>query len=120
MMLQHVATLLGADIEEVRQRFPDNRSLLPIDVPPPCALSPAFVPPAPSPPFLPGLPNGPYPGSELANYNDPNFPAEPPSTSPSSLADSSMIVVIADGVQYFDGNEQEEQHDQPPLRRPSP
>jgi len=120
MMLQHVATLLGADIEEVRQRFPDNRSLLPIDIPPPRALSPAFVPPAPSPPFLPGSPNGPYPGSELANYNDPDFPAEPPSISPSSLADSSMIVVMADGVRYFDDDEQEEQNDQPPLRRPFP
>jgi len=34
MMLEHVANLLGTDIEEVRQRFPDNWSLLPIDVPP--------------------------------------------------------------------------------------
>jgi len=113
MMLQHVATLLGADIEEVRQRFPDNRSLLPIDVPPPRASSPVFVPPAPSPPFIPGSPIGPYPGIELAEYNDPDFPSEPPSASSSPLVDSSMIVVMADGVRHFDEGEEE-------LRRPSP
>jgi len=111
MMLQHVATLLGADIEEVRQRFPNNRSLLPIDVPPPRALSPIFVPPAPSPPFIPGSPIGTYPGSELAEYNDPDFPSEPPSASSSPLADSSMIVVMSDGVRVFEDDE---------LRRPSP
>jgi len=121
MMLEHVATILGADIEEVRQRFPDNRSLLPIDVPPPRALSPVFVPPAPSPPFFPGSPIGPYPGSELADYNDPDFPAEPPSTSPSPLTNSSMVVVIADGEQY----ENEEDWEQsgrrsPQLRRSLP
>ena len=111
MMLEHVANMLGADVEEVRQRFPDNRSLLPIDVPPPRPLSPVFVPPAPSPPFLPGSPIGPYPGSELAEYNDPNFPSEPPSTSFSPSAGSSMIVVMANGVRY----EEEEE-----LRRSSP
>jgi len=79
MMLEHVATILGADIEEVRQHFPNNRSLLPIDVPPPCAKSPVFIPSAPSPPYIPGSPVGPYPGSELAEYNDPDFPSEPPS-----------------------------------------
>jgi len=111
MMLQHVATLLGADIEEVRQRFPDNRSLLPIDVPPPWALSPVFIPPAPSPPFIPGSPIGAYPGSELAEYIDPDFPSEPPSASLSPSAQSSMIVVMTDGVKFFDDGE---------LRRPSP
>jgi len=111
MMLEHVATILGADIEEVRQRFPDNRSLLPIDIPPPRALSPVFVPPAPSPPFIPGSPIGPYPGTELAEYSDPDFPSEPPSAS--SIAESSMIVVMADGVKYFDEDEEE-------LCRPSP
>jgi len=111
MMLEHVATILGADIEEVRQRFPDNRSLLPIDIPPPRALSPVFVPPTPSPPFISGSPIGPYPGTELAEYNDPDFPSEPPSTS--STAESSMIVVMADGVRHFDEGEEE-------LCRPSP
>jgi len=112
MMLQHVATLLGADIEEVRQRFPDNRSLLPIDVPPPRALSPVFVPPAPSPPFIPGSPIGPYPGSELAEYSDPDFPSEPPSASFSPPARPSTIMVMADGVQFFNDDEE--------LQRPSP
>jgi len=119
-MLEHVATLLGADVEEVRRRFPDNRSLLPIDIPPPRALSPVFVPPTPSPPFLPGSPAGLYPGSELAEYNDPDFPSEPPSVPMSPSTDLSMIVVIADGVRYFDSDEQEEQHAQPQLRRLSP
>jgi len=89
MMLEHVSTILGVDIKEVRQHFPTNRSLLPIDVPPPRPLTPIFVPPAPSPPFLPGSPPGPYPGSELAEYNDPDFPSEPPSASLSPSASSS-------------------------------
>jgi len=117
MMLEHMSTMLGVDIEEVRRRFPNNRSLLPIDVPPPCALSPVFVPPAPSPPFIPGSPAGPYPGSELAEYVDPDFPSEPPSTSLSSPTNKSMIVVFADGVRY--GLEEEETQDAP-LRRSSP
>jgi len=121
MMLEHMATLLGADIEEVRQRFPDNRSLLPIDVPPPHALSPIFVLPAPSPSYIPGSPIGPYPGTELAEYNDPQFPSEPPSVSPSPLAETSMIVVMSDGEQYE--NEEDWRQDgqcQPQLRRSSP
>jgi len=112
MMLHHVATLLGADVEEVRQRFPDNHSLLPIDVPPPCASSPVFIPPAPSPPYIPGSPVGLYPGTELAEYNDPDFPSEPPSTSFSPPAHPSTIVVMSDGVQFFE--------DEGELHRPSP
>jgi len=112
-MLQHVATLLGADVEEVRQRFPDNRSLLPIDVPPPRTSSPVFIPPAPSPPYIPGSPIGPYPGSELAEYNDPDFPSEPPSASFSPPARPSMIVVMADGVQFED--EEELRHSSPRI-----
>jgi len=121
MMLEHVSTMLGVDIKEVRRRFPDNHSLLPIDVPPPRALSPAFIPPAPSPPFLPGSPAGLYPGSELAEYNDPDFPSEPPSAALSPSANSSMIVVIADGEQY-ENEEQWEQSVQrhPQLRHSSP
>jgi len=121
MMLEHVLTILGVDIEEVRSRFPDNRLLLPIDIPPPCASSPVFVPPAPSPPFLPGSPVGPYPGSELAEYNDPTFPSKPPSTSPSSPTDSSMIVVMAEGEQ-FETEEDWEQSGQclPQLRHSDP
>jgi len=121
MMLEHVSSLLGVDVEEVRQQFPDNRSLLPIDVPPPRALSPVFVPPAPSPPFIPGSPAGPYPGSELAEYVDPDFPSELPSASSSPPVNSSMIIVEAIGEQY----KNEEQWEQrilrhPQLRRSSP
>jgi len=105
MMLEHVSTILGVDIEEVRQQFPTNRSLLPIDCSPPRASSPVFIPPAPSPPFIPGSPIRPYPGSELAEYNDPDFPSEPPSASFSPLVHSSMIVVMADGVQLKDNKE---------------
>jgi len=100
MMLEHVSNMLRVDIEEVRRRFPDNRSLLPIDVPPPRTLTPVFIPPAPTPPSFPGSPIRPYPGSELAEYNDPDFPAEPPSTSSSPPTNSSMVVVIAEGEQY--------------------
>jgi len=116
-MLEHVSNMLGVDIEEVRRQFPDNRSLLPIDVPPPRALSPVFVPPTPSPPFFPGSPIGPYPGSELAEYNDPDFPAEPPSISASPLTNSSVIKVIADGVRFMD---EEELMDEGGLQCPSP
>jgi len=121
MMLEHVANLLGADIEEVRQRFPDNRSLLPIDVPPPRTLMPVFIPPTPSPPFIPGSPAGPYPGTELAEYNDPQFPSEPPSVHSSPLTNSSMIVISSEGEQY-ETEENWEQSGQrlPQLRRPSP
>jgi len=100
MMLEHVATILGANIEEVRRRFPTNHSLLPIDVPPPRPLSPVFIPPAPSPPYIPGSPIRPYPGSELAKYVDPNFPSEPLSVSPSSPINPSMLVIMADSEQY--------------------
>jgi len=121
MMLEHVSTMLGVDIEEVRQQFLTNRSLLPIDRSPPCASSPVFVPPAPSPPFIPGSPIGPYPGSELAEYDDPDFPSEPPSVSPSPPTNSSMITIKAVGKQY-ENEEQWEQSIQrhPQLRRSSP
>jgi len=111
MMLEHVSTLLGVDVEEVRRQFPTNRSLLPIDRSPPRASSPVFIPPTPSPPSIPGSPIGPYPGSELAEYNDPDFPSEPPSASFSPPARLSMIVVMAEGVRYKDKEE---------LCRPSP
>jgi len=91
MMLEHVSTILGADIEEVQRQFPTNRSLLPIDVSPPRPVSPVFIPPAPSPPYIPGLPIGPYPGSELAGYVDPDFPSEPLLASPTSPLDPSTL-----------------------------
>jgi len=121
MMLEHVATILGADIEEVCRHFPTNCSLLPVDVLPSRALSPVFVPPAPSPPFIPGSPIGPYPGSELAEYNDPDFPSEPPSESPSSPIDPSTLVIIADGEQYKNKEEWENRIEHSPqLRQSSP
>jgi len=95
-MLEHVSNMLGVDIEEVRRQFPDNRSLLPIDIPPPRPVSPVFVPPAPSLPLLAGSPIGPYPGTELAKYNDPQFPSEPPTASLSPPAGSSLRVPLAD------------------------
>jgi len=121
MMLEHVATLLGADIEEVRQHFPDNRSLLPIDVPPPCALSPVFVPPAPSPPFIPGSPNTTYPRSEFEGYVDPVYPESPPSVLSTSSVDPSTLVIIAEGEQY-EGEEAWNNRVErgPQLRRSSP
>jgi len=120
-MLEHVSNMLGVDIEEVRCQFPDNRSLLPIDVPPPRPLSPVLIPPAPSPPFIPGSPAGLYPGTELAEYNDPQFPSEPPTTSSSPPTGLSMIVVMADGEQYKNKKEWEQSIDRhPQLRRSSP
>jgi len=117
MMLEHVSTILGVDYEEVRRQFPTNRSLLPIDHSPPRASSPVFMPPAPSPPFFPGSPIGPYPGSELAEYNDPDFPAEPPSISPSPLTNLSMVVVSADGEQYENEEDWEQSGQRSPQRR---
>jgi len=94
-MIEHVACLLNVTEDEVWEQFPTNCSLLPIDRSPPHASSPVFILSAPSPPFIPGSPIGPYPGSELAEYIDPDFPSEPPSTSPSSphlpLADITPI-----------------------------
>jgi len=79
-MLEHVATLLGADVEEVHRRFPTPRSLLPINIPPPRPLSPYVA--------IPSSPTLQYPGTELENYVDPSYPNSPPSVSPSPLTDS--------------------------------
>jgi len=75
MMLEHVANMLGADVEEVRRQFPDNRSLLPIDVPPPRPLTPYIA--------IPSSPTLQYPGTELENYVNPSYPNSPPPVSPS-------------------------------------
>jgi len=118
MMLEHISNMLGVDIEEVHCAFPTNCSLLPINIPPPRALSPIFVPPAPSPPFIPRSPAGPYPGSELAEYIDPQFPSEPLSASPSPPTNSSMIVIMSDGEQYKDEEDWKQSGQrQPQLRR---
>jgi len=121
MMVEHISTILGVEVEEVHRQFPNNRSLLPIDVPPPCALSPIFIPPAPSSSSVSGSPTGPYPGSEFANYNDPDFPSEPPSTFPSPPTNSSMIVIMTDGEQYKNEEDWEQSSQRhPQLRRSSP
>jgi len=99
-MIKHIARVFSITKDEVQEQFPTNRSLLPIDRSPPRASSPVFIPPASSPPFIPGLPIRPYPGSELAEYNNPDFLSEPPSVSPSSPIDPSMLVIIAEGKQY--------------------
>jgi len=76
MMLEHVATILRTDVEEVHHHFPTNRSLLPIDVPPPRPLSPNIA--------IPSSPTLQYPGTELEHYVDPVYPDSPPSVSPLS------------------------------------
>jgi len=113
MMLEHVATMLGTDIAEVRHHFPTPRSLLPIDVPPPHPLTPNVA--------IPSSPTLQYPGTELEHYVDPSFPNSPPSVPSSPLTNSSMPVVVTEGEQ--DKNEEEweqgiERH--PQLRRSSP
>ena len=80
-MLEHVATMLGTDVEEVRHHFPTPRSLLPIDIPPPRPLTPNVA--------IPSSPTLQYPGTELEHYVDPSYPNSPPSVTPSPPADSS-------------------------------
>jgi len=91
-MLEHIANMLRADIEEVCACFPTNQSLLPIDVPPPCPLTPNVT--------IPSSPTLQYPGTELEHYVDPLYPSSPPSISPSSPINPSMLVIIAEGEQY--------------------
>jgi len=111
MMLEHVATILGTDVAEVRCHFPTPCLLLPIDIPPPRPLTPNVA--------IPSSPTLQYPGTELENYVDPSYPNSPPIDSP--LTDPSALVIISDGPQY----ESEEDHKNslgqgPQLRRPSP
>jgi len=103
-MIEHVAHLLNVGKDKVHCQFPTNHSLLPINCSPPCASSPIFVPPTPSPPFIPRLPTGPYPGTKLAEYINPNFPSEPPSSPKPlpipTLHDQSTFVVWSEGPTY--------------------
>ena len=113
MMLEHVANMLGADVEEVCRQFPTPRSLLPINVPPPRPLTPNVA--TPSSPTLQ------YPGTELENYVDPSYPNSPLIRSPSSSIDSSALIIIADGPQYESEEEWENSLGQgPQLRRSLP
>jgi len=112
-MLEHVSTILGVDMEEVRRHFPDNRSLLPIDIPPPRPLTPYVT--TPSSPTLQ------YPGTELEHYIDPLYPNSPPSVSPTSSIDPSTLVIIADGEQYKNEEEWENHIERSPqLHQSSP
>jgi len=92
MMLEHVATLLGTDVEEVRRRFPTPQSLLPIDIPPPRPLTPNVA--------IPSSLTLQYPGTELEDYVNPSYPNSPPIESSPLSIDSSTLVIIADGPQY--------------------
>jgi len=113
MMLEHVATMLRTDVEEIRHQFPTPRSLLPIDVPPPCPLTPNVA--------IPSSPTLQYPGTELEDYVDPSYPNSPPIGSPSSSIDPSTLVIIADGLQYESEEEWENSLGQgPQLCQPSP
>jgi len=99
MMLEHIATILGTDVEEVCRHFPTPRSLLPINIPPPCLLTPNVA--------IPSSPTLQYPGTELENYVDPSYPNSPPSVSPSSPVDPLTLVIIAEGEQYENEEEWE-------------
>ena len=99
-MIKHIAQVVNIAEDKVREQFPTNRSLLPIDRSPPHTSSPVFVPPAPSPPFIPGSPIRLYPGSEFDGYIDPSYPNSSLSASSTSSIDPSMLVIIAEGEQY--------------------
>jgi len=120
-MIEHIARVFNIEEDEVREQFPTNRSLLPIDVPPSRMSSPVFVPPAPSPPFIPGSPIGPYPGTEFDGYVDPIYPDSPPSISSSSSIDPSTLVIATEGEQYENEDAWNNRVERSPqLRRSSP
>jgi len=88
-MIVHIARLLNIEEEEVRRQFPTVRSLLPIDQSPPVptsVLTPDTLMMAHlSTTFndvndyegIHASPNSGYPGTELTNYTDPNYPNSP-------------------------------------------
>ena len=96
-MIEHIARLLNVKEEEVRRQFPTVRSLLPIDRSPPAPTS-ILTPDTLMMAYLnttfndvddyKGVhtsPNLGYPGSELTNHIDPNYPNSPPISSPKPL-----------------------------------
>jgi len=120
-MIEHITHVFNITQDKVREQFLINHSLLPIDHSPPRAFSPIFIPPAPLPSFILGSPIGPYPGSKLAEYNDPNFPSEPPSVLSASPTDPSTLIIIAKGEQYKNEEEWENRVERgPQLHRLSP
>jgi len=104
-MIEHIACTFNIDKDKVREQFPTNHSLLPIDIPPPHAPSPIFIPLAPLPPFIPSSPIGPYPGSELEGYIDPSYPNSPPSILSISSIDPTTLVIMVEGEQYDNEDE---------------
>jgi len=88
-MIVHIARLLNIEEEEVRHQFPTVRSLLPIDQSPPAptsVLTPdTFMMAHLSTTFndiddyegIHASPNLGYPGTELANHTDPDYPNSP-------------------------------------------
>jgi len=96
-MIKHIAQLLNAEEEEVRRQFPTVRSLLPIDRSPPAPVS-VLTPDTLMIAHLSTMfndvddyegihasPNLGYPGTELTNYTDSNYPNSPPIPSPEPL-----------------------------------
>jgi len=77
-MIQHVARLLNIEEEEICRQFPTIHSLLPIDRSPP-------VPTAVLTPDTLMMAHLGYPGTELTDHVDPNYPNSPPISSPEPL-----------------------------------
>jgi len=112
-MVEHISHIFNMTEDEVQEQFPTNCSLLPIDIPPPCPLSPFIA--TPSSPTLQ------YPGTELEHYINPVYPNSPPSVSPSSSINPSMLIIIAEGEQYKNKEEWNNQVIQgPQLHHGSP
>ena len=97
LMFEHIACLLNIEEEEVHHQFPTTRSLLPIDRSPPTPTS-VLTPNTLMIAHLSTMfndvdnyegvhasPNLGYPGTELTDYADPNFPNSPPIPSPEPL-----------------------------------
>jgi len=95
-MIEHIAHLLNIE-EEVRRQFPTVRSLLPIDASPPVPTS-ILTPDTLMLAHLSTMFNdvndyegihasspATYPGTELADHIDPDFPNSPPILSPKPL-----------------------------------
>jgi len=96
-MIEHIARLLNIEEEEVCRQFPTIRSLLPIDRSPPAPTS-VLTPDTLMMAHLSmtfndvddykgthASSNLGYPGTELTNYTDPNYPNNSPIPSPEPL-----------------------------------
>jgi len=96
-MIQHVTRLLNVEEEEIHRQFPTVRSLLLIDRSPPVPTS-VLTPDTLMMAHLSmtfndvddykgihASPPATYPGTELTDYVDPNYPNNPPTSSPEPL-----------------------------------